>query len=137
MSSSTWVALVVLPSAIFLACGQSHDCRDGESGVRGCATVSDLSDTEITAFCEWEVGLHGDPGLRVCTTPEGGTYSVPYRDEAGCRRRFELWRDESCELTVLEEEACLRALIGDPCNASDPVCQARPPCPPSTGDAGP
>lgn len=123
---SLWLTAAL---ALIVGCGQSHACPPGASGIPGCTSVSDLSPEEVTVFCEWQFSLHENPGLQTCTTPEGSSFSVPNASVEMCRLWFDEWQGHECELTVLEQERCLAALLEDPCNARMAVCQDRPACP--------
>lgn len=131
----SWPLVLVV---VWLAhgCGQSHSCEHSESGAAGCQPFSHLSDRDIDTYCEWQYGLHEDPGSRACEI-DGSAYRVPLLSVEDCRWLSQMWRSWGCERTVAEQEQCIRAVLDDPCSYRAPVCQEISHCrPPPTPDAG-
>ena len=103
--------LSLFACVVLAAC--SGDGEEGASGLPADQPITELTDVEWSAFCEWSVEVLGEERSVDCgdsTVTFGGTVAECEEENAEV--------PEACgEVTVSELEACIEVIASSPCDA--------------------
>jgi len=103
--------LSLFACAALAAC--AGDVDESASGLAADQPITELTDVEWTALCEWSVGLLGEERSVDCgdsTVTFGGSVDECEAENAEV--------PEACsEITVSDLEACIEVLASTPCDA--------------------
>ena len=89
----------------------------GKSGVSSDKKLNQLSASEISDFCSYEVDVQMAPRTVDC----GNGLSVTLKDKAACIASFAMF-SATCAATVEQAESCAEAVGADPCNFGGNTC---------------
>jgi hypothetical protein len=117
------LALAVAVGVAGPACDESMLPDPGpSSGIDPQTSLTELTDAEILALCDWIAGRLGGYGRGV-TCMEGGTISAR-QTRALCVMDFENY-PPACPFTVADVEQCDNDLVSEPvCEMVPAICSA-------------
>jgi hypothetical protein len=100
---------------VLIGCGSGG----GKSGVQSDKRLVDLSASEISEFCAYQVDVEMAPRTVDC----GGGLTITLKNQADCVTSFGQFMP-SCTATVSQGETCAEAVGSDPCNFGGAACTA-------------
>lgn len=106
---------IVALFSVLTACAAAHDrdgmeCASGPYGFERCRLLSDMSDSELDAFCRWYSDLHGGEH-RQQNCPD---WVITYYTREECMLSFSGVPD-ACSVAVAHSEDCFQLHVDSPC----------------------
>jgi hypothetical protein len=106
--------------AVLLAGACGGDDTADSSGVAQTKQIKDLSGDERMQECEWGVAFQGGAGK---STACGDGVTVTVNSVSDCVQDMATYATNGCTATILQLEACTKAVAADPCSFGGATCQ--------------